>query len=72
MPEPDLEEKVVEDVRTKCFFDISHGDLLRARGASAGIRACAPVPLARAMHTRQCAIVHGAGPAGAAGRSPRC
>eukprot|EP00802_Teleaulax_amphioxeia_P019882 Tamp_20135.p1 GENE.Tamp_20135~~Tamp_20135.p1 ORF type:complete len:299 (+),score=76.34 Tamp_20135:65-898(+) len=25
MPEPGLEEKVVEDVRTKCFFDISHG-----------------------------------------------
>jgi hypothetical protein len=25
MPEPDLEEEVVKDVRTKCFFDISHG-----------------------------------------------
>jgi hypothetical protein len=37
MPEPDLEEEVVKDVRTKCFFDISHG-LLGVRVQGSGFR----------------------------------
>jgi len=40
MPEPDLEEEVVKDVRTKCFFDISHGlqGVFRILGLGLGFR----------------------------------